>query len=212
VLNNWRQPARLCQYSDYALDDRRIELGSRQEQTCFSSSQSPAQVWGPRSLVLNGYRVFSSPGMKKKGREADSSSQSSAEIKRLWSYTSTPPYVIMVWCLIKERGRALLLISEELKGKIFYFRRLCNTPSPLFVSFSTIHLLSATKEHGRLSEIINAEFRRCSSNFLGNSRFLYPRFSICMKVSEPRHLVFCVTVNLYTHCGPRTVQFVEICF
>jgi hypothetical protein len=38
-----------------------------------------------------------------RGREADYSSQSSAEVKRALSYTSTPPYVFMVWCLVKYR-------------------------------------------------------------------------------------------------------------
>jgi hypothetical protein len=35
--------------------------------------------------------------------EADHISPSSAEIKGAWSYTSTPQYVCMAWCLIKHR-------------------------------------------------------------------------------------------------------------
>jgi hypothetical protein len=27
----------------------------------------------------------------------------SAEVKNVWSYTSTPPYAFMVWCLVKHR-------------------------------------------------------------------------------------------------------------
>jgi len=42
-------------------------------------------------------------GVKRAGREADHSSRSSAEFKKAWSYTSTPPYIFMVWCLIKYR-------------------------------------------------------------------------------------------------------------
>jgi hypothetical protein len=36
--------------------------------------------------------------------EAYHSPPSSAEVKNAWSYTSTPQYVIMVWCLFKHRG------------------------------------------------------------------------------------------------------------
>jgi hypothetical protein len=39
-----------------------------------------------------------SPGVKRPGRETDHSPPSNAEVKR-WSYTSTPPYVIMGECL-----------------------------------------------------------------------------------------------------------------
>jgi hypothetical protein len=36
-----------------------------------------------------------SPGVKRPGREADRSSPISAEIKKMWIYASTPPYVFM---------------------------------------------------------------------------------------------------------------------
>jgi hypothetical protein len=35
------------------------------------------------------------PGDKVAGDEADNSSQSSLEVKSMWSYSSTPPYVFM---------------------------------------------------------------------------------------------------------------------
>jgi hypothetical protein len=35
------------------------------------------------------------PGVKRQGREADHSSPISAEVKKMWIYTSTPPYVLM---------------------------------------------------------------------------------------------------------------------
>jgi hypothetical protein len=37
----------------------------------------------------------SSPGLKRQGREADHSPPTSAEVKKMWIYTSTPPYVFM---------------------------------------------------------------------------------------------------------------------
>jgi hypothetical protein len=43
------------------------------------------------------------PGVKRQGREADHSPPPSAEIKNAWSYTFTPRYVFMAWCLLKLR-------------------------------------------------------------------------------------------------------------
>jgi hypothetical protein len=41
-----------------------------------------------------------SPGVKRLRREVDHSPPTSAEVKKKWIYTSTPPYAFMVWCLI----------------------------------------------------------------------------------------------------------------
>jgi hypothetical protein len=38
------------------------------------------------------------------GGEADHSPPSSAELKNAWSYTSTPQYVFIAWCLVKHRS------------------------------------------------------------------------------------------------------------
>jgi hypothetical protein len=35
------------------------------------------------------------PGVKRPGREADHSPPTSAEVKKIWIYTSTPPYAFM---------------------------------------------------------------------------------------------------------------------
>jgi hypothetical protein len=45
------------------------------------------------------------PGIKRPGREADHSPPSGADVKNAWSYTSTPPYVFVTWCLFKHRIR-----------------------------------------------------------------------------------------------------------
>jgi hypothetical protein len=47
-------------------------------------------------------------GVKLPGREANYSPPSSAEVKNAWSYTSTPPYVFMAWCLIKRKDNLRL--------------------------------------------------------------------------------------------------------
>jgi hypothetical protein len=42
-------------------------------------------------------------GVKRPGREADHPPLSSIAVKNAWSYTSTPRYVFMAWCLVKHR-------------------------------------------------------------------------------------------------------------
>jgi len=37
------------------------------------------------------------------GHGAKLSPACSSEVKNAWTYTSIPPYVFMVWCLIKQR-------------------------------------------------------------------------------------------------------------
>jgi hypothetical protein len=58
--------------------------------SALGSTQPPIK-WVPGALS----RV-----VKRQGREADHSSPTSAEIKKMWIYTSTPPYVFMAQCLI----------------------------------------------------------------------------------------------------------------
>jgi hypothetical protein len=41
-----------------------------------------------------------SPGLKRPGCEADPSPPTSAQVKKTWTYTSTPPYVFMAWCSV----------------------------------------------------------------------------------------------------------------
>jgi hypothetical protein len=56
-------------------------------------TQPPIQ-WVPGALSL---------GLKWLGNEADHSPPSSAKVKNVWSYISTPQYFFMVWCLVKHR-------------------------------------------------------------------------------------------------------------
>jgi hypothetical protein len=49
-----------------------------------------------------------SPGLKQLEREADHLSISSDKVKNAWSFISTPPYVFVAWCLIKDRDNLTL--------------------------------------------------------------------------------------------------------
>jgi hypothetical protein len=60
--------------------------------------------WGSPNHLSHGYREFF-PRVKQLWREADHSPPPSAEVKNVWSYTSTPSYVFMTWCLVKYRIR-----------------------------------------------------------------------------------------------------------
>jgi hypothetical protein len=79
----------------YGLDDRgfgvRVPVGS----TIFSSARHPDRLWGPPSLLYNGYRGLS-PGVKRPGLQADHSPPASAEVKKMWIYTSSSPYTFVV--------------------------------------------------------------------------------------------------------------------
>jgi hypothetical protein len=85
----------------YGLDDRgigvRVPVGSR----IFFSPSRPDRLWGPPNLL--------SPGVTRPGREADHSPPASAEVKRMWIYTSTPPYALMAQCLISQAQGQLCL-------------------------------------------------------------------------------------------------------
>jgi hypothetical protein len=78
----------------YGLDDQevgvRVPVGSR----VFSSPHRPHRLWGPPSILSNGYRGFSW-GVKRPRREVDHSPPTSAEVNKTWIHTSTPPFAFM---------------------------------------------------------------------------------------------------------------------
>jgi hypothetical protein len=64
----------------------------------FSASSRPAL--GPTQPPIRWVLGALSPGVKRQGREADHSPPNSAEVKKMWSYTSTALYAFMAKCLI----------------------------------------------------------------------------------------------------------------
>jgi hypothetical protein len=66
---------------------------SKTDLTFFYRYIQPPIQWVPGTL---------SPRIKRPGREADHSPTSRAEVKNAWSYSCTPLYVFMAWCLVKR--------------------------------------------------------------------------------------------------------------
>jgi hypothetical protein len=79
----------------YGLDDRefgvRVPVGSR----IFTSQRHSDLLRGPLNLLYNGYLGGFSPEVKRPRSETNHSPPTSAEVKKIWIYTSTPPYAFM---------------------------------------------------------------------------------------------------------------------
>jgi len=75
----------------------------RQEQALFffSSAPPPDWFWGPPSLLSNGYGSLLPRG-KAPAEWSWWLTSICAKVKNTWIYISTPPYVFMAWCLIKQ--------------------------------------------------------------------------------------------------------------
>jgi hypothetical protein len=84
----------------YELDDRgvgvRVPVGSR----IFSSPCRPDRLRHTQPPI-QWVREALSPGVKRQEGEADHSAPASAEVKKMWICTSTPPYTFMAQCLIR---------------------------------------------------------------------------------------------------------------
>jgi hypothetical protein len=91
-----RKDSAVCIATGYMLEDRGVGSSSpgRVKNFLFSTFFRPAL--GPTQWVLG--TLF--PGVKREGREADHSSSVSAEVKKIWIYTSTPTYAFVTKCLI----------------------------------------------------------------------------------------------------------------
>jgi hypothetical protein len=76
--------------TSYGLDYRGVGVRVPVLSRIFYSPRRPDRLGGPPNLL-----GALSQGLKRPGREADRSPPSSAEVKKMWIYTSTPPYAFM---------------------------------------------------------------------------------------------------------------------
>jgi hypothetical protein len=77
----------------YGLDDRESELSPGRIKNILVTSSRP--VLGPTQPPIQWVPGTLFPGVKRPGLEADHSPPASAEVKKTWLYTSTPPYAFM---------------------------------------------------------------------------------------------------------------------
>jgi hypothetical protein len=87
----------------YGLDDRGSRVRFSAGAGNFSLHHRVQNVSGATQHPLQWVQGALSLGIKRPERKADHSPPSSAEVKNAWSYTSTPQYVFMAWCLVKHR-------------------------------------------------------------------------------------------------------------
>jgi hypothetical protein len=80
----------------------------------FTTVSRPAL--GPTLPPIQGVPGDLSLEVKRPGREADHSPPSGAEVKNVWSYTSTPHYVFTAWCLVKHRDTCTFTFTQNRLG------------------------------------------------------------------------------------------------
>jgi hypothetical protein len=85
----------------YGLDDRGVGVRVPEGSRIFSMSFRP--FLESTKLPIQWVRGALSLGVKRPGREAEHSTPASAEVKKIWIYTSTPPYA-----LVKHRDNLTL--------------------------------------------------------------------------------------------------------
>jgi hypothetical protein len=86
----------------------------------FATASRPAL--GPTQLPIQWVALVLSSGVKQLGCEADHFPPSSARVNE-WSYTSTPQYIFMMWCVVKHRDNFTFTFTFTNKltslGKVF---------------------------------------------------------------------------------------------
>jgi hypothetical protein len=105
----------------------------------LSSPQRPDWLWGqPASYPMG----TGGRGVKRSLCEVNHSPSSSAKIKNVWSYTFTPPYVCMAWCLVKYQGRIYFYLYCSLG--LIHMGPICviYLPSVIFIFIECMYVLS----------------------------------------------------------------------
>jgi hypothetical protein len=80
----------------YVLDNREVGVPSLIVVKNFHFFMSSRLALGSTQPLIQWIMGVLSPGIKRPRREADHSPPTSAEVKKTWVYTSTPPYAFMV--------------------------------------------------------------------------------------------------------------------
>jgi hypothetical protein len=107
-----------------------FECGQRKEIFLFFKPSRPAlcPTQPPIYLIAGVY----SPRANRQWSESNHSPPSMDESKNPWSYTSSPPYVCIAWCLIRHRGSLTCTVHQ-----LLYFPNMSRRPTP-FTGFGGI--------------------------------------------------------------------------
>jgi hypothetical protein len=102
------------------------------------------------------------PGGKAAGGEADHSPPSSAEVKNAWSYTSTPQYVFMAWCLVKHRDNFTFtfLVHHKHMNNLYVINITHITIRKFYVAYDNINIAGICTS-GNYSEICVTDLHNC---------------------------------------------------
>jgi hypothetical protein len=92
TLKIWSRDSVVGIATGYGLDDRWVRSSSPGKVKNFFSSTSSRPALGLIQPPIEWVPGAISPGVKRSGREGDHSSPTSTEVKKMWIYTSTPPY------------------------------------------------------------------------------------------------------------------------
>jgi hypothetical protein len=99
-ISNKSRDSAVAIATGYGLDDRGVGIRFPVRSRIFSHPRRPTRLCGPPNLLSDGYRELFPRAVKRPGCEADHSPPASAEDKKIWIYTSIPPYALMAYCLI----------------------------------------------------------------------------------------------------------------
>jgi hypothetical protein len=103
IKYNKEKPGYPCQCSDWTvglMTAVHFPAGAMMGFFLFTTTSKPAL--GSTQPPIQSVPWALTPEVKWQGHEANCSPPSSAEVRNVWSYTSTPQYIFMAWCLIKQ--------------------------------------------------------------------------------------------------------------
>jgi hypothetical protein len=80
----------------YGMDNRGVEVRFPVGSRIFSSPHRQRPALGLTQTPIRWVPGALSPGVKRQRREAEHSAPAIAEVKKMWIYTSTPPYAFMM--------------------------------------------------------------------------------------------------------------------
>jgi hypothetical protein len=83
----------------------------------FSSPPRPDRLWGPLSLLSNGYQGPFRWRRSGRGVKLATHLLLVPRSKNAWSHISTPQYTFIAWCSVKAQGQLYLLYFSQKNGQ-----------------------------------------------------------------------------------------------